>query len=61
MEGSCEEHAEKVMMYRPTQKVEEWLFEAVDRFQRAFYSGAPGPGGARTRNWGGNCWEAGFE
>jgi len=53
------------MMCRPTsepktQKVEEWMIEAVDRFQRAFYSGALGPGVARTMNLGGNCWEADF-
>jgi len=43
-----------------TQKVEGWLIAAVDRFQRVFYSGAPGPGVARTTNSGENCWEAGF-
>ena len=51
----------------PPKKVEGWLIEAaaaaaaaVDRFQRAFYSGAPGPGVGRTTNLGGNCWEADF-
>jgi hypothetical protein len=43
-----------------TQKAGGWLIGAVGRFQRAFYSGEPGPGVARTTNSGGSCWEAGF-
>lgn len=50
-----------LLMKKKTKKAGGWLIEtAVDRFQRAFYLGAPGPGVARTTNSGGNCWEADF-